>query len=173
MIAPNNCAEALYELAREEGKTDQIAGELDLIRKCMEEYPEYQGLLDAANIGRNEKIQLLNAAFATAHPYIGNLLKILAEGRKAYLLSACITEYMRIYEQHRGIVKARVILAKPADEGTIEDIRRRLTEASGKMIELQVDTDPDLIGGMILEMEGKCIDNSVRTKLRNMRACVS
>ena len=85
----------------------------------------------------------------------------------------CISEYMRIYEKQMGIVKARVILARPADDETLQNIRSRLSAAMGKKLELQVETDPDLIGGLVIEMEGRRFDNSIRAKIRTLGAHIA
>ena len=45
----------------------------------------------------------------------------------------------------------------------------RLRGISGKDVILQQETDASLLGGLLLELEGKIYDGSIRTQLENMK----
>ena len=69
---------SLYELAAEEGLTERILAELDVAVNAMQE-PGYLRLLMTPSIPKKERCVLLDQAFAQAHPYLVNFLKILCE----------------------------------------------------------------------------------------------
>ena len=74
---------SLYELAAEEGLTERILAELDVAVNAMQE-PGYLRLLMTPSVPKKERCALLDQAFAQAHPYLVNFLKILCEaGRRA------------------------------------------------------------------------------------------
>jgi F-type H+-transporting ATPase subunit delta len=51
----------------------------------------------------------------------------------------------------------------------VEGVRERLRGISGKDVVLQEATDPSLLGGLLIELEGKVYDGSVRTQLEKMK----
>ena len=69
---------SLYELAAEEGLTERILAELDVAVNAMQE-PGYLRLLMTPSVPKKERCVLLDQAFAQAHPYLVNFLKILCE----------------------------------------------------------------------------------------------
>ena len=69
---------SLYDLAAEEGLTERILAELDVAVNAMQE-PGYLRLLMTPSVPKKERCVLLDQAFAQAHPYLVNFLKILCE----------------------------------------------------------------------------------------------
>ena len=165
-------ARALYTLAQESVSTDIIAEELDVLRKSIEMCPEYVRILDAANISKIQKIRMIDTVFSGVHLYIVNLMKMLAEKRHAYLFFQCKAEYLKIYERERGIVRARIILPCAVDEKTLKNIQHELCAKTGEKVILQMEMQPELIGGIVLEIGNRRFDNSIRAKLRNIRNCM-
>lgn len=163
-------AESLFSLAEEAGKTGSILNELIIAAGCMRDNPLYIRLLDAANIAASEKACLIDNALRAFHPYIRNMLKLLAERRQAALFQDCIQKYQSIYEAAQGTARARVALPFHPDKQTLERIQAKLAEISGKMVQIQLSVDPGLIGGMMIELDGRHFDNSIRTKLRRIYA---
>jgi F-type H+-transporting ATPase subunit delta len=51
----------------------------------------------------------------------------------------------------------------------VEQLRARLRSISGKEVVLQQETDSDLLGGLLIELEGKVYDGSIRTQLEKMK----
>jgi F-type H+-transporting ATPase subunit delta len=66
-------------------------------------------------------------------------------------------------------VEAKVISPDLLEPVMVDRLRDRLQRISGKQIVLQQETDPSLIGGVVVEFEGKVYDGSVRTQLENMK----
>lgn len=159
---------ALFELAQEVSAEEEILAEITLIRRCLSENPEYLRLLDAANIDFEIKGQLIDEAFQNAHRYIRNILKILAERRKAALFLSVAEEYARLYRQNRGIVQAKLILPCEMPNDILQRFEKRLCEKSGKVVRMQVEIDPKLIGGLRLEMNGRQYDNSLQGALKRI-----
>ena len=50
-----------------------------------------------------------------------------------------------------------------------EKLKRKLEEKLSKQVEIEYSIDPEIVGGMIVEIDGKTIDNSVVTKLKNIK----
>ena len=89
---------SLYELAAKEGLTERILAELDVAVNAMQE-PGYLRLLMTPSVPKKERCVLLDQAFAQAHPYLVNFLKILCEAGILPELPACARAYRDRYNQ--------------------------------------------------------------------------
>ena len=62
-----------------------------------------------------------------------------------------------------------MVSASALESAMVEQLRARLHGISGKDVVLQQDTDPSLLGGLLIELEGKVYDGSIRTQLEKMK----
>ena len=69
----------------------------------------------------------------------------------------------------KGRVQARVVSAGALDPAMVEQLRERLRGLAGKEVLLQQETNPSLLGGLWVELEGKVYDGSIRTQLEKMK----
>jgi F-type H+-transporting ATPase subunit delta len=51
----------------------------------------------------------------------------------------------------------------------LEGLREALSRVSGKEVVLKEESDPGLVGGLVIQLEGKVYDGSVRTQLDKMK----
>ncbi|HWP58905.1 MAG TPA: ATP synthase F1 subunit delta [Candidatus Acidoferrales bacterium] len=98
-------------------------------------------------------------------PVVRRLLSILLERRRLEHVPAIVAQYTKFLNDAKGRVEARVVSAAALEPAAREKLRARLREVSGKEIILQSETDPELIGGLVIELEGKTYDGSVRAHL--------
>jgi F-type H+-transporting ATPase subunit delta len=80
-----------------------------------------------------------------------------------------VTIYRRLLNQAKGRVEAKVVGASPLEPGTLDQLKELLGAISGKQVVLQQETDPALIGGVLIELQGKVYDGSVATQLEKMK----
>lgn len=161
-------ASALFDLAREASAEEIIFEEIAAIGECISENPQYLRLMDAANIDPQIKIRMMEEAFQNVHPYIKNTLKMLVERKCMAMFCGITDQYIRLYEHSRGIERARLILPCEMPESAIERFKNRLEEKIGRRVQIQVEIEPKLIGGIRLEMNGKRYDNSIQSGLRRI-----
>ena len=161
---------ALFELATEEGLAAQIHEELQMLRNCLREQPEYIALLDARNIEIEVRKALLDEVFSgRVHAYLLNYLKILTERGAMRLFDECADCYRMRYNQAPNIAEAQVTSAAELDAAQQAALQRKLEEISGKQVVLHLNVDAQLIGGLRVDLEGRRYDNSIRTRLDRMR----
>jgi F-type H+-transporting ATPase subunit delta len=99
---------------------------------------------------------------------VTRLLLILLERRRLEFLPAIVSRYAQLLNDSKGRVDARVISASPLDSATLDALRARLQEVFGKSVVLRNETDPGLIGGLVVEIEGKTYDGSVKAHLEEL-----
>ena len=165
---------ALYELAEEEHAEDQYLGEIRDINGIFGEYPEYIRLLGAPNVPVRERTAMLDESFGgRCGEYILSFMKLMVERGYAYHLRECFCEFEDIYLDRHGIVRARVTSAIELDEARRTALLAKLEQYSQKKVEMTVTTDPSLIGGIRVELDGKLLEGSVRSRLDKLRSDIT
>lgn len=161
---------SLYELAAEEGLTERLLEELDLVLDCCAQEPAYLRLLSTKGIPKKERCALLDQAFAGTHPYVVNFLKVLCEEGLLGELSGCVRAYRERYNADHGILEATVTSAVPLTETARENLLAILQARTGKTIRLTEKTDPTVLGGLRLDLDGTRLDGTVQRRLELLRA---
>ncbi len=162
--------QALYELARDEGLSSQILEELGMAVNIFRENPDFTRLLALPSVPKAERCGLLDESFGgRVHEYLLSFLKLLVENGLIRELAACGKAYRRRFNADNGIVEVTATTAVPLTPQLARDLCRKLSEATGKKIDLVQRVDKGLIGGVRLEMNGRRYDGSVKSHLEEIR----
>jgi F-type H+-transporting ATPase subunit delta len=166
----NRYAAALFALAEERGALDAVAGDLDSIQKTMDESADLRNLLRSPVLSRAEQGRALAAILdkMNVSPIVKNLVGLMAKNRRLFVLSKTITAYRERLAKHRGEVSAEVVSAIPLKPEHLQAVRDSLKTVVGRDVALDAKVDPSLIGGLIVRVGSRMIDNSLRTKLQNL-----
>lgn len=162
--------EALYTLAREEGLSQAILQQLKTLDSCFAAEPDFVRLLGAPNLPKAERCQILDDSFrGKIEPYVLNFLKILTE--KGYMrhFPDCVKAYREHYNQDNGILPVTAVTAVPMTDGQTEALTKKLQTITGKRIELVSKLDPNVLGGMRLDYDGKRVDDTVAHRMDAVR----
>lgn len=159
---------SLYELAAEENLDGQILTELDTVVASFKAEPAYLRLLSAPNLPKKERRALLDEAYAGAHPYTVNFLKLLCDEGALRELPGCARAYRDLYNAAHGILEVTAACAVDLDAAAREKLTKALANRTGKQIELTVKVEPDLLGGIRLDMGGVQLDGTVRRRLETL-----
>jgi F-type H+-transporting ATPase subunit delta len=164
-----NYAEALFDLGERSGQTDQFARLIDAVAAAVETTPEVQAVLTSPRVPKSEKSRLLGAALKdTPRSFVLFLQAIVKRGRQQ-LLGLIATEYEALLDIKHNRLRAGVTLARPADEGLREEIRRGLSRELGKDVVAAYSVDPDILGGAIVRIGTRHYDGSLRRRLTKLR----
>ena len=165
---------SLYDLAAEEGIEQQLLEEIETVSSMLKEIPEYLHLLSLPNLPKKERCALIDEAFGgSVHPYVLNFMKILCENGTLRELSGCSRAFRERYNRAHGIAEATAVSAVPLTREQTARLSSRLTEITGKKVDLTVKVDPSVLGGIRLDMEGVQLDGTVRSRLAVLRARIA
>ena len=162
--------QAMYDLARDEGKSQQILAELSVLDQSLSAEPQFLQLLSSPNIPKEERVQILDDSFrGKIDPYVLNFLKVLTE--KGYMrhFSGCCQYYRQQYNKDNGIVPVVAYTAVPLSDELRRKLTAKLSTVTGKTIELDCRIDPETLGGVRLDFDGKQVDGTVRRRLEDIR----
>ena len=164
-------AQALYSLAKEEALTEKILQQMDVLRQSFSQEPDFLRLLSAPNLSKAERCAILDDSFrGRVEPYLLNFMKILTE--KGYIrhFSDCCRGYREQYNEDNGILPVCAVTAVALDETQTAKLTAKLEKITGKTVELTNRTDPDCLGGVRLDYDGKRVDGTVQNRLDTIRS---
>ena len=162
--------EGLYELALEEDLRQEIHGQLMEILDLLRAQREFVRLLSSRALERPERLRVVDETFGgRAHPYIVSFMKLLVERERFTSFEDCVKCFHERFNEDFGIVEAVATSAAPLPEAQREALRARLCAISGRDVRLLLRVDPNLIGGVRVEMEGRRYDNTIQNKLERLR----
>ena len=102
-----------------------------------------------------------------------NTVRLLIERGRQGLLGDVLTEYDRLADADSGVVRAEVITATPVGEATESVIQRTLRASLGADVQVSIRQDRSIIGGLVIHIGDRVIDNSVRTHLQQLQASLA
>lgn len=166
--------EGLYALAEEEALEERLLEETRMLCALFGEQPDFLRLLGNLSVPKEERLALVDSVLrGQVHPYVCSFLKLLCERGAASAYPACAETYRLLYNQKHGIVEARVTTSQPLQEAQRRHLLERLERMSGKRVALLERVDASVVGGVVLEMDGKRYDNSVATRLETIRRVIA
>ena len=166
----NTYAQALYSLAKDEGLGTQILEEMSALQQAFTEEPEFLRLLSAPNISKQERCEILDNSFRDrVNPYLLNFMKILTEKGYARHFIDCCKSYREHYNDDNGILTVNAVSAVALSREQKDKLSGKLTRITGKKIELMNRVDPEVLGGIRLDYDGKRVDGTVQNRLDSVR----
>lgn len=169
-------AQALFKAATDSGAASDlqaIAGWLDALA-ALAAAPELRQLADNPRVTPEQVFAVFSAAVRPALPELGqNFLRtVLANARLAALPQVALQFRARINE-HRGVSDAVVYSAFPMDDAALAALRAPLEKRFARKLQLTVQVDRALIGGICVAVGDQVLDTSVRARLEQMKAALT
>ena len=167
--AARRYAKALLSLAQETGEEETIGTELNQIAIVLAE-PSIAKVLALPTLPltarRNIVEQLITAAAPKA--VVGNFLRVLAENDRLSVFADIENGYQTLLEKLLGRVRATVKSASELSEDELKSIVDVFSQKTQKTVIPTVEIDPELLGGVSVEVEGRVYDASLKTQLRRI-----
>lgn len=165
---------ALFDLAGDECLQDRLLTETRQLDALLAKYPLYMRLLSDPSVPKSERTaQAREALEGQFHSFLVNFVCVLIEAGRADTLRDCFKVYEDLFCKANGICRADVFSAVTLSDAQKETLRLRLEQRMGKRMELRFHTDPALIGGVRVSMDGALFDGTVRFKLDQLRDTLS
>ena len=167
-------AQALLELASEQhdtpGSAELVGQELADLRRLMVEQPLAISVLIDPAISQEDRYQLLERVFqGRISALLLKFLHVLAEKNRLALLRSIAGAYQLLLDERHGKIEVDVTVATRLDDQTLENVRQRIGAALKRDVVLHQYVDETILGGLVLRVQDKLIDGSVRAQLVAMR----
>jgi len=163
-------AKALYELSAEEKTVDANGQALAALAEAVKAVPAEQlaaGVLDAE--ARRKLGRALAQPFG-ADSTLGKFLQVVAERDRVSELPGIYYWYVKRLDEAAGRVRASVTSAADLRPDELQAVLDAFGKRAGREVVPEVATDAELLGGVVVELEGRVYDGSVRTRLARLAA---
>lgn len=163
-------ARALVELGTERQQVESLGSELSIVGALFADDRLLAQLMESPTFALGKKTAILHdlsdllKLSTDMRKFLGLLL---AKSRIGYIQQIA-TDYRKLADELSGIQRAMVISATALDEVQQQAISTALARQTGKKIEITAESDPALIGGLRVEIDGKVFDGSVKTQLKRI-----
>ena len=162
-------ANALFEAAQEQGKLEPVGEQLAQLVEAERDVPELRELLRNPQLDPRARRAALEDVLGGTEKLLRNFLLVLSDKGRAGQLEEIAAEFERLVAEAAGIVHAELTTAVELSDDEAGKLLQQIEQASGRKVEATRTVDPDLIGGIVLQVGSHRLDASVRGRLDRLR----
>jgi len=167
-LAAKRYAMAAFELAQEQNDSDAWLDAARQIAAFMGD-PEVRRVLENTRVGQEPKQRLIAAALGDLPALPLNLARLLVRKNRTALAVDIAAQLGQLLEEQRGVARARATTAVPLGDAERDALSRRLASKTGGEVVLETAVDPELLGGVVVQIGDRLIDASTRAKLKALK----
>jgi F-type H+-transporting ATPase subunit delta len=167
--AARRYAEAAFEVATRDDAVEAWRGELDAAADVASD-ERVERMLGNPAVALETRLEAAEAVFGTivSRPVL-NLIGLIIRRGRVDQLPRVAAEFRRLDNARQGITVATATSAAPLTPDEIRALTERMEQYTGGRIELDVQVDPSLLGGLVVRLGDRLIDGSVRGRLERLR----
>ncbi len=168
---PGRYALALFELAQENKSVARVGKDLDQFAALVNSSEDLTRMVKSPVFGADEQLRAIKAILAKAKisGVAANFIKLTAQNRRLFAVLDMVKAYRALVAQARGEITAEVTSAEKLSTAQITKIKSSLKAAVGQDVQLVTTIDSGILGGLIVKVGSRMVDNSLRTKLQSMK----
>lgn len=166
-------ARSLFEVAKDQDTLDEIHDQLGEFADALAEDRDLQVFFFSPYFSSQEKMEGIRKVVEDADEHFVRFLEMLAERHRLPVVFRIRRAFDDLYAEERKMLPVSLKSAVELDEDTVKDIGRKIEEQTGRKIELTQEVDPDVIGGLVMQVGNMVLDASVRGRLERLRKQVA
>ena len=169
-LVSSTYGDALFDLALERDSVDALFEEAQAVRSTFLENEEVLRLFNHPKIRKEEKTAFIEKVFGgkVSGDMVGFLHIIVAKDRYNEILPI-FDYFIHKVKEYKGIGTARVTSAVELSGPQRKAIEDKLLATTGyHTFEMDYKVDPSILGGLIIRIEDRVVDSSLKTQLDKM-----
>jgi len=167
---PKQYAAALFALAKKHDIFDELHESLKYLSTLYEENSLFRLFFYSVKVLPEKKVSILASILGDRVHRIGlEFLGILAEKKEHELLRATVSAFVRLYQSQMKVEAVTATTATPLEEAGYRQVLQKLEVLFGKQVEMKIDIDPRLIGGVKLRIGNTLLDGSIVRQIEKMK----
>jgi F-type H+-transporting ATPase subunit delta len=166
-------AGALFGVAKEKGKLDVIREQLGQFADALKENHEMQLFFFSPYFSSTEKGEGLEKAVGGAEPELINFLELLLEKHRMPVLFRIRRNYDSLWAKENKRLGVTVTSAVELDPEIAERISSEIEEQTGNEVQLENRVDPEILGGLVVQVGNMVLDTSIKNRLEKLRKSVA
>ena len=161
---------ALYELAKENSELNKVEDGLKGLKTLLSESSDFKEMVLNPIVTKEKKNQII-IEMADRYSFCQTLKKFmgfLTIKNRLFFLNQIIESFLSLVSSSKGELKAKLFSSKELSKEELEKIRIELSTDFKSMLNIDYKYDPDLIGGIIIQVGSVMVDTSIKTKLKKL-----
>ncbi len=162
-------AKSLLGIAVEENKLEELHNDMQLINKVCDDNRELELLLKSPIVRTDKKEAILEEVFGKNISQIAkSFISIILNKKREGLLPDIANAFVDAYKKHKNITTATVTSAIQLTKQQKDAVVKLLNTQGKENVDLVEVVDEEIIGGLILRVGDKQVDESIKRKLANL-----
>ncbi len=166
-------AEALFDVASEKDKLDEVRSELAEFADALDSDQEMQVFFFSPYFSTAEKQEGIEKAVSGASEEFRNFLDLLTEKNRMSVIFRIRRAYEELWRRHNRSIDVTVTSAVELDPDVVKKIGKEIEEQTGQSVELSSRVDDAILGGLVLQVGNMVLDASIRNRLEKLRKSVA
>jgi F-type H+-transporting ATPase subunit delta len=166
-------ATALFAAAKDRGKLDAIRDQLAQFVEALEGSKDLRLFLFSPYFSSAEKVEGLKKAVADSEPEFLNFLELLLEKGRMPVIFRIQRQFNEMWDKENKRLGVTVTSAVELDPEIAKRIGAEIEEQTGNTVELSSRVDPDILGGLVVQVGNMVLDTSIRNRLEKLRKSVA
>ncbi len=160
---------SLFEVGKEHDKLDVLKEQLDQFTDELDKSRELQVFFFSPYFSSAEKKDGITKVISGGDEHFVRFLELLAERHRLPALFRIRREFDRLWAEENKQLPVTITSAVELDKDTVKDLGKKIEEQTGQTIDLTADVDPDLIGGLRMQVGNMVYDATIRGRLEKLR----
>ena len=161
---------ALYELAKENSELNKVEDGMNDIKTLLSKSSDFKEMILNPTVTKDEKSKVIikivdQCSFCQT---LKKFLSFLTIKNRLFFLNQIIDSFLNLASSSKGELKAKLLSSKELSKAELEKIRIELSKDFKSTLNLDYKYDPDLIGGIIIQLGSVMVDTSIKTKLKKL-----
>lgn len=163
-------ATALFDLAREQKAIEKVEKSLETLTAALDQSADFKALTSNPLLSREQtgKAVAATASALKIDSLTSNFLGVLAQNRRLGDLASMARAYKSLAANDRGEIAADVTSAHPLDAAQVTALKSQLKKRLGRDVSVNLNVDPAILGGLVVQIGSQMIDSSIRTRLNTL-----
>lgn len=166
-------ARSLFEVAKENDKLDLLREQLGQFADALSESKDLELFFFSPYFSSAEKQGGLDRVLDGADEHLVNFLKLLIENHRMPVILRIRRAFDQLWERENRLLPVVLTSAVELDEQTTRSLGESIGERTGRTVSLTKRVDPDILGGIVVQVGNSILDASIRNRLEQLRRQVA
>lgn len=167
--AARRYASALLDIAKEQDKVESILEDVTLIHNTLEGSRDLVLFLKSPIIKYDDKAEALKSIFSERLGDVTDrFIALLTRKNRVNLLDEVTEAFIEAYKEYAGIVTIEIFVASELKESQKDNLHEALEKLTQKKVDMNINIDESLQGGMAVRIDDTVIDGTVKHKLAKL-----
>lgn len=164
-------AKALLDLAEQNNSTNDVEKDVVSLLSLVNSSSEFDNLLYNPSVSASRKVAAMRDVMKSckAHDLTSRFALLMASNRRLDVLVVAMQKFLESLKEKRGEVTANVTVIRELSKEQVSRLEATLSESLNKKVSTSVQTDPSILGGVVVTIGSLKVDGSVSGKLNRLK----